>query len=122
MSRDQRTWIPIDHLCRKCGGRILECVKGAGPTAGGNPIYRCASCAEVGCGMGPDGICWCGHRHRGQGVRAYRCYPFSVLKDRPEILNLFLEQGHNPKSGQEVGFVSVQRLEKTLERQPKETP
>ena len=38
------TWTLTDHLCRHCGGRILQSASGVGPTAGGNPLYRCADC------------------------------------------------------------------------------
>jgi hypothetical protein len=99
------TWVLEDHLCRACGGRILRCVSGAGPTGGGNPVFKCADCGASAASMGPDSLCWCGFSHRQQhDITAYRCMPFSVLKDRPELERAFRACGCDPGRG-EVGIV-----------------
>ena len=100
----ERHWVLEDHICKKCGGRILRCVKGGGPTGGGNPIFKCADCGASGSGMGPEHLCWCGFSHRLQNATAYRCLPFSILKDKPELLNAFRSCGTEP-GRTEVGLV-----------------
>lgn len=57
--RRQQTWAIEDHLCRHCGGRILRCVRGNGPTGGGNPLYRCSLCGRSAAAIGPEALCWC---------------------------------------------------------------
>lgn len=37
-----RTWTIEDHLCRKCGGKILRCATGTGMSSGRESMYRCA--------------------------------------------------------------------------------
>ncbi len=101
----RRTWALTDHLCRGCGGRILQCVSGGGITGGGNPIWKCANCGQESAHMGPECLCWCGFHHRDQQhITAYLCLPFSVLKDRPELREAFLACGCDPARG-EVGVV-----------------
>lgn len=100
------TWYLEDHLCKSCGGRILRCASGGGPTPGGNPIYRCADCGRSSSGMGPEVICWCGFEMRGQHASAYRCVPFSAIKERPELADMLGACGCDPKRGtSEVGIV-----------------
>lgn len=109
MSR--RTWAIEDHLCKDCGGRILRCVTGGGPTGGGNPIFKCADCGASSSSMGPAVLCWCGFSMKHNNSTAYRCLPFSVLKERPELRQAFLACGCDPSRG-EVGIVlndSIQR-------------
>ena len=103
-----------DHLCRSCGGRVLRLLN-HGPTGGGNPIFRCASCGVAASGLGPEGICWCGFGHRNNPTGAYQCRPFSVIADSPELdwASLFRACGCEPGRG-EVGIVSRATLE--LER------
>lgn len=48
-------FILTDYNCKQCGGRILERV-GNYATGGGNPIFKCASCEQTICDMGPDNI------------------------------------------------------------------
>lgn len=79
-----KLWAIEDHLCASCGGRVLRCAQGGGITPGGNPIYKCADCGKGGASLGPGAICWCGFHHRSQAAGAYRCVPFSVLKEYPE--------------------------------------
>lgn len=105
MSRNQQTWALEDHLCKSCGGRILRCVSGGGPTGGGNPIYRCADCGIGGASMGPQAICWCGMAFRRNEKGAYRCLPFSILEGHPEYLSAFLACGCDPARGGDVGVV-----------------
>lgn len=101
----QKTWTLADHLCRDCGGRILQSATGAGMTPGGNPIYRCADCGVSCCGMTPNGICWCGyHPRQNHGSRVYQCLPFSILEERPGLRVAFAQCGHDPTRG-EVGVV-----------------
>lgn len=101
----KRHWAIEDHLCRGCGGRILRCVAGNGPSPGGNPLYKCADCGQSSWGLGPDVLCWCGFSHRGQyPATAYRCLPFSILKEFPALTNAFRACGCNPERG-EVGIM-----------------
>ena len=99
-----RTWTLEDHLCKGCGGRILRCVTGAGPTGGGNPIFRCADCGVSTSATGPRALCWCGFYHRSQTYTAYICVPFSALEDRPDLLDAFRACGCEPGRG-EVGIM-----------------
>lgn len=101
------TWALEDHLCRSCGGRILRSVSGVGVTPGGDPIFRCASCGKQACGMSPHAICWCGFSHKNNNSEPYRCLPFSVLDEHPELLRCFRACGCDPKNG-EVGIVTNQ--------------
>lgn len=101
------TWTLEDHLCRGCGGRMLR--RAGGPsvmTPGGNPIFRCADCGKKTSDMGPEALCWCGFSLRGQHATAYKCMPFSALKERPELAQMFAACGCDPKRGTaEVGIV-----------------
>jgi len=100
------TWVLEDHLCKKCGGRILRSASGAGMTPGGNPVFRCADCGASTVAMGPEDLCWCGFAHKhNHNATAYRCVPFSVLKDRPELASAFGACGCDPKRGGEVGIM-----------------
>lgn len=76
MSKKAR-YVITDHMCRECGGRVLQQVAGGGPSGGGNPLYRCADCGIAACGMGPQVICWCGFKHRLQADKPYRCVAFA---------------------------------------------
>lgn len=99
------TWTLTDHLCRHCGGRILQSASGVGPTAGGNPLYRCADCGEGCVDIGPEVVCWCGMKHRNQIEEpAYRCLPFSILTEKPWLREAFMACGCDPDRG-EVGIV-----------------
>lgn len=71
-----KRFILTNHICRNCGGRILQQTN-SGPTGGGNPIYMCADCEQTSCGISPNGICWCGFKMRGQSIEPYMCLPFS---------------------------------------------
>lgn len=104
MSRN-RKWVLEDHLCRDCGGRVLRCVAGGGMTPGGNPIFRCADCGKSAAAMGPGAICWCGFQHRRQNLHGYRCVPYSILKERPELERAFRACGCDPERGGDVGIV-----------------
>lgn len=100
------TWELTDHLCKGCGGRVLRCVSGGGATPGGNPIWKCADCGKSTSASGPEVLCWCGFGHRhNKGTTAYVCQPFTVLKERPELLGAFLACGCDPKRGGEVGIM-----------------
>ena len=111
MRSKQMQWILEDHLCRSCGGRILRCVSGGGPTGGGNPIWRCADCGKSEASMSPDGLCWCGFSHRqNSGLSPYVCVPFSILEEKPQLLEAFRSCGCDPANGGEVGIM----LEKDL--------
>ena len=110
MRRD-RKWVLADHLCRGCGGRILQCVAGGGITGGGNPVWKCADCGKEAADMGPGCLCWCGLTHRNQSTPAYMCLPFSIIEDRPELREAFLACGCDPARG-EVGII----LERDLHR------
>lgn len=101
----QITWVLEDHLCKGCGGRILRAVSGVGVTPGGNPVFRCADCGVTTSSMGPQSLCWCGFSHRQQHhMTAYRCLPFAVLKERPNLEAAFRACGCDPRRG-EIGVV-----------------
>jgi hypothetical protein len=72
MGKHQETWRPTDHACRECGGRVVQ-VTNAGPTGGGNPLWRCADCGIGSADTGPSCLCFCGFRHKGQDVPVYMC-------------------------------------------------
>lgn len=97
-------WALEDHLCRSCGGRILRCVKGFGPTPGGNPVWKCADCGKSTSAMGADCLCWCGLSHKHNNATAYRCASFDVLKTIPQLDSAFRACGCDPKHG-EVGIM-----------------
>jgi hypothetical protein len=102
--QNKQTWALEDHLCKACGGRILRCVTGNGITGGGNPVFKCADCGKAAAAMGPEVLCWCGFSNRGNRDNAYTCQPFSVLKERPELLSAFRACGCDPERG-EVGIM-----------------
>ena len=109
-------WKILDHLCKECGGRILQCVAGGGPTGGGNPIFKCAQCPAITSSMGPSALCWCGFEMRGQRTHAYVCLPFSIIKENPAYKNMFSRCGCNPDSkSAEVGIVLTDDLLKMRE-------
>jgi len=108
----QETWALEPHLCRACGGRILRRVGGPSVmTPGGNPIFKCANCGTQKASMGPGDLCWCGFAHRLNNTHPYRCLPFSVLNDAPELEHAFRACGCDPQRG-EVGIVLTDSLKK----------
>jgi len=76
MAKQRQTFTITDHMCRECGGRVLQIASGGGPSGGGNPLYRCADCGNSSCGIGPKVICWCGFHYRGQTDTPYQCMKF----------------------------------------------
>jgi len=102
----QDTWEIIDHLCRRCGGRVLKCTN-TGMSPGGNPLYRCADCGSSGTHISPDVICWCGMSHRGQHQDTpYICIPFKDAENNPALMDELLRSGCDPKRGtSEVGVI-----------------
>ena len=104
----ERLWAITDHVCRKCGGRVLCCVHGNGMTPGSNRIHRCADCGASGYSAGD--VCWCGFTHRGQNLTPYRCVPWSATKERPELIRALKACGFD-ESRQEVGIVLVKSKE-----------
>ena len=113
-------WALEDHLCRKCGGRILRSVSGAGATPGGDPVFMCASCGFAMAAIGPYAVCWCGFGHRNNEPGAYRCLPFSALQDCPEVAreleNAFRSCGCDPENGV-VGIMLETDYERILMKQ-----
>lgn len=86
MAKQVKRWVIEDHICRGCGGRILQCVAGAGPTGGGNPIFRCADCGQQTAATGPDALCWCGYEARHvNGPSPYACVNVAAAKDNPAL-------------------------------------
>lgn len=113
----ERTWKLTDHMCVKCGGRILRCVTGNGMSPGGNPLYKCSCCNIATWSLGqPMDLCWCGMTFRGQTESAYMCLPFSILKDYPDLENLFKSCGHDPNSGMDIGVVTVKSYREVMEK------
>lgn len=112
------TWTLEDHLCRSCGGRILKSASGIGMSPGGNPLFRCSDCGVSQYSMQPDDVCWCGMKHKHQHMPAYRCVPYLILKEHPELLQSFLSCGCDPKRGGDVGIMLMQQLRDGLSAQP----
>lgn len=111
-------WVLEDHLCRGCGGRILRCVAGQGPSPGGNPLFKCADCGKASTAMGPDVLCWCGFSHRGNHhMTVYQCVPFSILKAMPDkaqaLTNSFRACGCEPGRS-EVGIMLEKEYREAL--------
>lgn len=87
---------------------MLRCTSGAGPSPGGNPLFKCADCGTAQTGMGPEKLCWCGFHHRNQSLTAYTCVPFSIIEQKPEakqaLINAFRSCGCEPGRS-EVGIM-----------------
>ena len=107
--KPKRKWALADHLCRGCGGRILQCVTGNGITGGGNPVWKCADCGKEAADIGPHCLCWCGLKHKHNNHTAYICLPFSILESKPELKEAFLMCGCDPTRG-EVGVIVERAL------------
>ena len=108
------TWALTDHACRKCGGRVLRSVTGAGMTPGGNSIHRCADCGAQTWRMGPNDICWCGFSHKGSRDNPYRCIPVSMAANNPEIETALSRCGINAPYQNEIGIVLYEDLKEAL--------
>ena len=66
---------------------------------------------------GPSAICWCGHRYKGQREWAYRCVPFSLIKDQPWLKRALLSHGCDPDRGtSEVGVSTLEDIRAARER------
>ena len=103
-------WVLEDHLCKGCGGRILRCVSGGGPTPGGNPIYRCADCSAATSSMGPQDLCWCGyHSRRNHHLAGYVCVPYKILETYPKLKQAFASCGSDPSRGGDIGIMLVEQ-------------
>lgn len=103
----QEKWAIEDHLCVSCGGRILRALHGV-VTGGGNPLFRCADCGKAAAAMSPAPLCWCGFSYKGQHhLKVYRCVPFSILNQEPDLRQAFLACGSDPdRKTAEVGVIS----------------
>lgn len=105
MTRKRRETFTIeDHLCRECGGRILQIASGGTPSGGGNPYFRCADCGKGTCATGPSALCWCGFQFRGQTDRAYRCLPF---EGNEHLREEFAKCGCSMDGKAEVGVIRI---------------
>lgn len=101
----KKTWFIEDHLCKKCGGRILKSATGQGMTPGGNPVFKCADCGESKAAISPHVLCWCGFSYKLQYEKPYRCVSYSILDKYPELINAFKNLGFDPNRGGEAGIV-----------------
>jgi len=100
------SWTLEDHLCRFCGGRILKKASSSGMTPGGNPIFICADCERLTCGITCEELCWCGFKQKSQSLTPYLCLSFRVLKKIPKLLSAFRNCGYDPERGlSKVGIV-----------------
>jgi hypothetical protein len=88
----------VDHLCKKCGGRIARLLH-HGPTGGGNPVWMCCDCEASIAGLGPDDLCWCGFRHKNNNIDGYMCLSFKILKKYPNMKRHFIACGSDPNRG-----------------------
>jgi hypothetical protein len=115
MRDPNNVWVIEDHLCL-CGGRILRYL-GPRQSTGGS-LYKCSDCGKEKEGMSPGALCWCGQKHKNNNITAYRCLPFSILKDRPYLKDEFLQCGCDPTRG-EVGIVLEKRLNELFKEHQK---
>lgn len=97
------TFILTDHMCRHCGGRILQQAN-SGPTGGGNPIFRCADYGKAGASMSPGNLCWCGFHFKGQVERPYLCKPF---KGNEHLELEFAKCGCFNNGNHEIGIIGA---------------
>lgn len=118
------------HACRYCGGRILEQLN-PGPTGGGNPVFFCADCERVCCGMEPNAICWCGFAQRGQIKGDWFCAHLDEVKAKPWLRDAFGHCGVDVMSdraprvamlNRQIVIQSEQRYQQVLERQQGQRP
>ncbi len=115
-------WQLEDHLCKKCGGRILKSVSGFDLNASEEHLFRCADCGNSAYGDSPDVICWCGMKHRLQDYSVFRCQSYSILNERPELLDSFKDCGCDPDNGGEVGVMMAKDLGDVAEETEKQEP
>ena len=111
MSRELH-WVVEDHVCRKCGGRILRCVSNV-ITGGGNPLWRCADCGEQTSGMTPACLCWCGYKQRCQTISGYTCVHRREGEMNENMRIAMSKCGFDIRKGGEVGIaleVDVERI------------
>ena len=112
----EKTWQLEDHLCKKCGGRILKSASESGANSKGETLFRCANCGKAEYGFSPSVICWCGMDHTHQGASKYKCAPYSVLENRPDLLESFKACGYDPENGAEVGVLLTKDLSAANEK------
>lgn len=107
--KEQVTYALEDHMCKRCGGRILRRVGGPSIiTPGGNPLYVCSDCGASVCDMSCYELCWCGFNHKNQTLNPYQCVPFSALETNPELREQFLACGCNPDAKtSQIGIIMI---------------
>ena len=106
MRKKPEHWQPTDHACRECGGRVVR-VLDHGPTGGGNPLWRCADCNRASAAMGPECICWCGFRCRGQAEGDFLCVHTDRAKDDPVIRLALMRCGFLPDDPRHTPRVQI---------------
>lgn len=110
MSKELK-WEIEDHICRKCGGRILRCVSPV-ITGGGNPLFRCADCGASAAGFTPEVLCWCGFKQKGQTKSAYVCVHRKEGEASENLRMALAKCGFDIKRGVEVGIGLCEDVEK----------
>lgn len=113
--QDTKRWVFTDHACRHCGGRVMQCVAGGGPTGGGNPVWQCADCEVGSAAMGPECICWCGFEQRANnaGPGYYACVRMDRAKSEPAVKRALERCGcfpDRPGSRSVIGIVVLDDL------------
>lgn len=111
--RSTTIWSITDHICSKCGTRILR-QEGSYISGGGNSIYHCADCGATGSDLSEGGgICWCSYHLKHQHTNPYTCVPFSLIEELEDagrtnaanaLNNAFLMCGCDPRRGK-VGIM-----------------
>lgn len=101
----KQTFSITDHMCRKCGGRVLQIASGGRPSGGGNPLFRCADCGNSSCGMSPKVICWCGFKYKGQNIEPYQCTPF----EGNEHLHIEMAKCGCIPGNHEIGVIRIEK-------------
>lgn len=81
-----------DHLCRFCGGRILEEMN-HGPTGGGKPVWRCADCGARNSALTPAILCWCGAEWRNGDSMNMQCVAIADAHDDPLLVEALAQCG-----------------------------
>ena len=81
-------WEPVDHLCRKCGSRIMA----TSEMSPSGKIYKCFTCGAESYNV--KKICWCGAFTKG-ATPNYICMPTKIIEEKKEVAELLEEAFHS---------------------------
>ena len=101
-----------DHICKKCQCRIMKLED---PKSTKKFKYICPNCGAYSHSTNTEKICYCGSDEREHSDEEkffpYRCMPFSVLKEKPELKQAFTFGFFKNK---EIGIVQIDDYESIL--------